>query len=227
MHTPLKDSSCSDTVEEQSSRRDQCAEPEIHGSIVRQPATAKQAAAASKAVLGQQNAGQLPKTLQCKYVQHIHLSFLLGYHPLWCSSLSVPCMLLFPSSTHHLSLSHMVRQVNGRIIRKRIHVRIEHIQPSRCREDFLRRRETNDRIKHEAKVKGGEDIHLNCSCSISCKALVAHSCCQATGAALLARWSGSAGVAAADSVTVGSLRKAMCKKATAHLHQQSAAVCSG
>jgi hypothetical protein len=46
--------------------------------------------------------------------------------------------------------------VNGRIIRKRIHVRIEHIQPSRCREDFLRRRETNDRIKHEAKVKGGE-----------------------------------------------------------------------
>lgn len=47
-------------------------------------------------------------------------------------------------------------QVNGRIIRKRLHVRIEHVQPSRCREDFLRRRETNDRIKHEAKVKGGE-----------------------------------------------------------------------
>eukprot|EP00775_Hariotina_reticulata_P011896 gene11896-12040_t len=46
------------------------------------------------------------------------------------------------------------KQVNGRIIRKRLHVRIEHIQPSRCREDFLRRRETNDRIKHEAKVKG-------------------------------------------------------------------------
>jgi hypothetical protein len=49
-------------------------------------------------------------------------------------------------------------QVNGRIMRKRIHVRIEHIQPSRCREDFLRRRETNDRIKHEAKVKGGEAL---------------------------------------------------------------------
>jgi hypothetical protein len=45
--------------------------------------------------------------------------------------------------------------VRGRIIRKRIHVRIEHIQPSRCREDFLRRREENDTIKHEAKVKGG------------------------------------------------------------------------
>lgn len=48
--------------------------------------------------------------------------------------------------------------MNGRIIRKRIHVRIEHVQPSRCREDFLRRRETNDRIKHEAKVKGGETM---------------------------------------------------------------------
>ena len=47
-------------------------------------------------------------------------------------------------------------QVNGRIIRKRIHVRIEHVQPSRCREDFLRRRETNDKIKHEAKVAGGQ-----------------------------------------------------------------------
>lgn len=54
-----------------------------------------------------------------------------------------------------LPLLLLLLQVNGRIMRKRIHVRIEHIQPSRCREDFLRRRETNDRIKHEAKVKGG------------------------------------------------------------------------
>jgi hypothetical protein len=53
--------------------------------------------------------------------------------------------------------------VNGRIIRKRLHVRIEHVQPSRCREDFLRRRETNDRIKHEAKVKGGETRHTCCA----------------------------------------------------------------
>jgi hypothetical protein len=47
-------------------------------------------------------------------------------------------------------------QVRGRIIRKRIHVRIEHVQPSRCREDFLKRREENDTVKHDAKVKGGE-----------------------------------------------------------------------
>jgi hypothetical protein len=60
-------------------------------------------------------------------------------------------------------------QVNGRIIRKRLHVRIEHVQPSRCREDFLRRRETNDRIKHEAKVKGGEKRWaLRCSGVVFC-----------------------------------------------------------
>ena len=47
------------------------------------------------------------------------------------------------------------KQVNGRIINKRIHVRIEHVAPSRCKEEFLRRRKENDAAKHEAKQKGG------------------------------------------------------------------------
>ena len=47
-------------------------------------------------------------------------------------------------------------QVNGRIINKRIHVRIEHVRPSRCREEFLRRCKENDERKHAAKVAGGE-----------------------------------------------------------------------
>jgi len=46
------------------------------------------------------------------------------------------------------------KQVNGRIIRKRIHVRIEHVHPSRCKEDFLRRVKSNDELKHEAKLIG-------------------------------------------------------------------------
>jgi large subunit ribosomal protein L21e len=45
-------------------------------------------------------------------------------------------------------------QVGHRIIQKRLHVRIEHVQPSRCREDFLERRKTNDRLKAEAKERG-------------------------------------------------------------------------
>ncbi|CAK9271432.1 unnamed protein product [Sphagnum jensenii] len=46
------------------------------------------------------------------------------------------------------------KQVGHRIIQKRLHVRIEHVQPSRCREDFLERRKMNDRLKAEAKARG-------------------------------------------------------------------------
>ncbi|GMP43827.1 hypothetical protein CsSME_00013039 [Camellia sinensis var. sinensis] len=44
--------------------------------------------------------------------------------------------------------------VGNRIIRKRIHVRIEHVQPSRCTEDFKLRKKKNDKLKAEAKVMG-------------------------------------------------------------------------
>ncbi|CAH2062603.1 unnamed protein product [Thlaspi arvense] len=44
------------------------------------------------------------------------------------------------------------KQVGNRIIKKRIHVRIEHIQPSRCKEeDFKLRKKTNDQLKAEAR----------------------------------------------------------------------------
>jgi len=46
------------------------------------------------------------------------------------------------------------KEVNGRIIKKRIHVRIEHVAPSRCREEFLLRRASNDERKKEAKTHG-------------------------------------------------------------------------
>lgn len=46
-------------------------------------------------------------------------------------------------------------QVGGRFMSKRIHVRVEHVVPSRCREEFLKRVATNDAVKHEAKAKGG------------------------------------------------------------------------
>mmetsp|Transcript_8978 Transcript_8978/g.25811 ORF Transcript_8978/g.25811 Transcript_8978/m.25811 type:complete len:165 (-) Transcript_8978:247-741(-) len=46
------------------------------------------------------------------------------------------------------------KEVNGRIMKKRIHVRIEHVAPSRCREEFLRRVKSNDEAKHQAKEKG-------------------------------------------------------------------------
>ncbi len=59
-----------------------------------------------------------------------------------------------PLPHSHPSTRPTDRQVNGRVIKKRIHVRVEHVQPSRCREDFLQRKERNDRLKHEAKKAG-------------------------------------------------------------------------
>ena len=42
----------------------------------------------------------------------------------------------------------------NKISPKRIHVRIEHVQPSRCQEDFELRVKKNDQRKAEAKAKG-------------------------------------------------------------------------
>ncbi|XP_071531545.1 large ribosomal subunit protein eL21 [Panulirus ornatus] len=46
------------------------------------------------------------------------------------------------------------KRVKGKILAKRLNVRVEHLKPSKCREDFIKRVEENDRIKKEAKAKG-------------------------------------------------------------------------
>lgn len=46
------------------------------------------------------------------------------------------------------------KQVNGRVIVKRLHVRIEHVQPSRCREDMLLRGKAVREAVKEAKARG-------------------------------------------------------------------------
>ncbi len=46
------------------------------------------------------------------------------------------------------------KQVREKILPKRIHVRIEHVRLSQCREAFKRRVQENDRLKREAKAKG-------------------------------------------------------------------------
>ncbi|KAI8030461.1 60S ribosomal protein L21-2, partial [Camellia lanceoleosa] len=52
------------------------------------------------------------------------------------------------------AISSMLSCVDNKIIRKRIHVRIEHVQPSRCTEDFKLRKNKNDQLKAEAKARG-------------------------------------------------------------------------
>merc|ERR1712046_283557 len=44
--------------------------------------------------------------------------------------------------------------VNGRILKKRICIKIEHCRPSRSREDFLNRVKSNESLKKAAKAKG-------------------------------------------------------------------------
>lgn len=49
--------------------------------------------------------------------------------------------------------------VNGRIIEKRIHVRIEHVRHSKCQAEILRRIKENEAAKAEAR-KTGEKVNL-------------------------------------------------------------------
>merc|ERR1712177_157640 len=44
--------------------------------------------------------------------------------------------------------------VNGRIIEKRIHVRIEHVRKSKCQQEILRRKVSNEAAKKKARETG-------------------------------------------------------------------------
>merc|ERR1711962_1824328 len=46
------------------------------------------------------------------------------------------------------------KRVGKRILPKRINIRIEHVKPSKCREDFLRRVKENDIKRRQAKEQG-------------------------------------------------------------------------
>lgn len=46
------------------------------------------------------------------------------------------------------------KKVKHRYLEKRINIRIEHIQPSRSREDFLKRVKSNAEAKKQAKADG-------------------------------------------------------------------------
>merc|ERR1711916_146802 len=48
----------------------------------------------------------------------------------------------------------LTKELGNRQLRKRINVRIEHVRKSKCRDDFLNRVKTNDKLKHDAHVAG-------------------------------------------------------------------------
>jgi large subunit ribosomal protein L21e len=55
------------------------------------------------------------------------------------------------------------KQVRGRIIQKRLHVRVEHVKPSRCNEEFKKRVAFNEKTKAEAQSTGSESAPPRCS----------------------------------------------------------------
>ncbi|KAL1137926.1 hypothetical protein AAG570_009621 [Ranatra chinensis] len=46
------------------------------------------------------------------------------------------------------------KRVRGKILPKRINIRIEHVNHSKCRDDFIKRVKENERLRKEAKAKG-------------------------------------------------------------------------
>lgn len=46
------------------------------------------------------------------------------------------------------------KRVRGKILPKRINVRIEHVKPSKCREEFLGRVKSNDEKRQQARAQG-------------------------------------------------------------------------
>ena len=46
------------------------------------------------------------------------------------------------------------KRVRGKILAKRINIRVEHVRHSQCRQDFLQRVKQNEKLRKEAKEKG-------------------------------------------------------------------------
>ena len=65
---------------------------------------------------------------------------------------------VFNVSKHALGVI-VNKRVRGRILAKRISIRLEHLKHSTCRLDFLRRVKENEVLKKEAKAAGKEAPH--------------------------------------------------------------------
>jgi large subunit ribosomal protein L21e len=56
--------------------------------------------------------------------------------------------------------------IGGRIEKKRVNIRVEHVKPSKCRVDFLARVASNERVKAASRVEGGVRKELKRSAGV-------------------------------------------------------------
>merc|ERR1719191_141319 len=61
--------------------------------------------------------------------------------------------VVFNVTAHAVGVE-VTKVVGNRQLRKRLHVKIEHVRRSRCNEDFLKRVKSNDKKKEDAKLVG-------------------------------------------------------------------------
>ena len=78
---------------------------------------------------------QLASILDNSFAQVVHRQKL-------SVEIRVPCMCTF-FNPHR-----------NKILPKRINVRIQHVRPSKCRDDFLQRVKRNEQLRRDAKEKG-------------------------------------------------------------------------
>merc|ERR1712173_208199 len=50
--------------------------------------------------------------------------------------------------------------INGRILKKRVNIRVEHVHPSKCRVDFLARVKANEQHKRDVRAKKAQKKSL-------------------------------------------------------------------
>ena len=50
--------------------------------------------------------------------------------------------------------------VNGRIIRKNLHIAVPHLKPSKCQAQIIARKAQNEAIKAAVRANGGEKVDL-------------------------------------------------------------------
>jgi len=60
---------------------------------------------------------------------------------------------IFNITAHGLGVE-VNKRVHGRVIAKRINIRTEHVRPSGCRKDFLKRKEYNEAARRQYKITG-------------------------------------------------------------------------
>lgn len=52
------------------------------------------------------------------------------------------------------------KEVNGRIVKKNLHIAVPHVLPSKCQSQIIARKKENEKIKAQVRASGGPKVNL-------------------------------------------------------------------